>query len=162
MKSIWIELKNEIVDIMANEYNIRVYGILKNKNAILVTDEHRAGILMSKFPGGGLEKGEGLELCLKREFIEELGIDIEVKSLFYVNEFLQMSVFDKTQELISFYYWVETNELSKIKIGTQEEIKNPGDQIFRWVEMEDLVASEFTFPIDRVVVERLIQKQKKP
>lgn len=30
-------------------------------------------------PGGGIEEGEDHELCLKREFIEETGYDVEIK-----------------------------------------------------------------------------------
>jgi 8-oxo-dGTP diphosphatase len=43
-------------------YNIRVYGLCIDKyGRILVTDERRGGHLMTKFPGGGHDLGEGLE-----------------------------------------------------------------------------------------------------
>jgi hypothetical protein len=43
------------------KFNIRVYGLLINKQQeVLVTDEYRIGMYMTKFPGGGLEYGEGL------------------------------------------------------------------------------------------------------
>ena len=76
-------------------FNIRVYGLLINEGSVLITSEHRARIQMLKFPGGGLEKGEGIEDCLIREFDEELKIIIEVEEFFYVNEFFQESVFNK-------------------------------------------------------------------
>ena len=61
---------------MAN-FNIRVYGILINdKKQILVADEYIRGGLYTKFPGGGLEFGEGTRDCLKRELKEELGITV--------------------------------------------------------------------------------------
>ena len=41
-------------------FNIRVYGLLLNeKNEVLVSDELIRGTYMTKFCGGGLEKGEG-------------------------------------------------------------------------------------------------------
>ena len=50
-------------------FNIRVYGILLNdRNEVLVSDECRNGYSFTKFPGGGLEFGEGLVDGLKREF----------------------------------------------------------------------------------------------
>ena len=42
------------------KFNIRVYGLLINdRNEILVSDEFRMGVFMTKFPGGGLKFGEG-------------------------------------------------------------------------------------------------------
>ena len=50
-----------------NHFNIRVYGFLLDDGRVLVTDEFRLGIYMTKFPGGGLHFGEGTVDCLKRE-----------------------------------------------------------------------------------------------
>ena len=56
----------------SNRFNVRVYGLLLNeKEEILVTDEFRLGVLMMKFPGGGLEFGEGTIDCLRRECMED-------------------------------------------------------------------------------------------
>ena len=58
-------------------FNIRVYGILKDsQNRILVTDEFIRGNYFTKFPGGGLEFGEGTRDCLKREFKEEANLGV--------------------------------------------------------------------------------------
>ena len=47
-------------------FNIRVYGILINdRNELLVSDELIKGLQFTKFPGGGLEWGEGTMDCLK-------------------------------------------------------------------------------------------------
>ncbi|MFN5439619.1 MAG: NUDIX hydrolase, partial [Bacteroidota bacterium] len=41
-------------------FNIRVYGILiSDDNQVLVSDEFIRGNYYTKFPGGGLEFGEG-------------------------------------------------------------------------------------------------------
>ena len=58
-----------------NRFTIRVYGILFDENKrILVSDEFIRGDYFTKFPGGGLEIGEGTRDCLKREFKEETGV----------------------------------------------------------------------------------------
>ena len=62
-------------------FNIRVYGILINeKNQVLVADEYIRGGYYTKFPGGGLEFGEGTRDCLKREFKEEMNLKVVTTS----------------------------------------------------------------------------------
>src|SRR5688572_2039073 len=65
-------------------FNVRVYGICFNeKMELLVTDEIIRDQEVSKFPGGGLEFGEGTIDGLKREFIEETGNEVDVSEHFY-------------------------------------------------------------------------------
>ena len=142
-------------------YNLRVYGLLIADNGVLVTDEYRAGMIMTKFPGGGLEKGEGLADCLIREFEEELAISIEVKNLYYVNDFLQVSAFDSSQQLISFYYIVETKEMDHIPAPIELTDLKVNEQRFRWVNLSELDPATFTFPIDQKVAKLLRCFQKK-
>jgi ADP-ribose pyrophosphatase YjhB (NUDIX family) len=135
-------------------FNIRVYGILKCSNDdILRTDEQRGGVRMTKFVGGGLELGEGISDCLKREFREEMSIDIEVLDLFYINDFFQISAFNPKDQLISVYYHVTTENWGQVEKCINRPINV---QSFKWVSLENLSAKDVTFPIDKVVVERLI------
>ena len=61
-------------------FNIRVYGVLINdQKQVLVADELIRGKNYTKFPGGGLEFGEGTRDCLRREFLEEMNLKVEVK-----------------------------------------------------------------------------------
>jgi ADP-ribose pyrophosphatase YjhB (NUDIX family) len=136
-------------------YNLRVYGLLFKDDAVLVTDEYRAGMIMTKFPGGGLEKGEGLADCLIREFEEEIGMKVAVEDFFYVNDFLQVSRFNPKDQLLSFYYFVSSDELSKIPAPVSLNLLKAGEQTFRWVKLDELNAAEFTFPIDQLVVRKL-------
>lgn len=134
-------------------FNIRVYGILKRSNGdILLTDEIRSGVNMTKFVGGGLEFGEGIADCLKREFIEEMSINIEVKDLFYINDFIQISAFNPKDQLISIYYNVTTSNWQQVEYC----INNPiNEQTFKWISLEKLSTKDVTFTIDKVVVEKL-------
>lgn len=142
-------------------FNLRVYGLLINdKNEILISDERRNGVSFTKFPGGGLEFGEGLAEGLKREFQEEIGIEVEVKELFYVNDFLQVSAFNEKHQLISFYYFVKYNDCDSI--GNEiylSPLKEYGEKQ-RWISISELSEDLFTFPIDKVVCQHYIDQKK--
>ena len=144
---------------MEKKFNVRVYGLLLNEQEeVLVTDEIRAGMQMTKFPGGGLEFGEGILDCLKREWKEELGIDLKEVKHFYTTEFFQESVFRKTDQIISIYYLVSVAPNTNIKTNSKAfdfEKKEEGAQIFRWISVGSTKENELTFPIDKIVFEKL-------
>lgn len=146
-----------------DRYNIRVYGIcLDSQGLVLLTDERRGKILMTKFPGGGHDLGEGLADALRREFLEEANCEIEIHGLFYANDFLQISAFDPREQLISLYYLVSlTTELAmSVKRLPFDFDAAEGDaQIFRWVAIKDLDEADFRFPIDKIVVQKLIANE---
>ncbi len=55
--------------IKVTRFNIRVYILLldERNNSVLLSDEIVDSEYITKFPGGGLEKGEGILDCLHRE-----------------------------------------------------------------------------------------------
>lgn len=140
-------------------FNVRVYGLLiTDKYEVLISDERQDGRKFSKFPGGGLELGEGLIDALKREFIEECSAEIEVLSHFYTTDFYEKSSFNDSQ-IISIYYLVRPIR------GLNIEFKNiPFDfdegatQCFRWVKLEELSEAGVTFKTDQTVVRMLKQQ----
>ncbi|MEZ4825206.1 MAG: NUDIX domain-containing protein [Bacteroidia bacterium] len=143
-----------------NWFNIRVYGIYVEQGALLVTDEIRFGQRMTKLPGGGLELGEGIEDCLKREWLEELEAEVSVGDIVYVNPFFQPSAFRKTDQLICLYFMVKVHSPLKGIFSEipQDFTSDGGDQqIFRWIPIRDLTEDIFTYPTDRALVPRLKQ-----
>jgi ADP-ribose pyrophosphatase YjhB (NUDIX family) len=140
-------------------FNVRVYGILINdNNEILISDEQEYGMRFSKFPGGGLEYGEGLTDGLKREFIEECNTEVEIINHFYTTDFFVKSAFNDSQ-IISVYYVVKAvSDLNFITKTTIFDFDGEGDvlQSFRWISLKDLTPNELTFPIDKYVAELLI------
>jgi 8-oxo-dGTP pyrophosphatase MutT (NUDIX family) len=138
------------------KFNIRIYGILINDlDQVLVSDEFRNGYAFTKFPGGGLEFGEGFVHALKREFYEELGIQIEVDELYYFNEFYQQSVFNPDHQVHSFYYRVRFDDWRSIESDLHEVPLTEEGEKHRWIDLSDLHEDLFTFPIDKIVAKRL-------
>ena len=141
-----------------DNFNIRVYFILYNqeRDAVLVSDELIFGKLVCKFPGGGLEYGEGVIGCAKREAIEELGQEIEILDHFYTTEFFQQSAFRENDQIISIYYKASLASPRKFKITQSDDLFAKGSsQKFRWLKLENASENDMTFPIDKVVIEKL-------
>jgi ADP-ribose pyrophosphatase YjhB (NUDIX family) len=143
-------------------FNIRVYGIwINEQKEILVSDEIEFGTEFTKFPGGGLEIGEGTIDCLKREWKEETGQTIEVVNHFYTTDFYQQSAFNTNQQLISIYYTVEPSGAMTKPINEWFSLMDNGKEVqqrFRFVPVKELTAALLTFPIDKVVAELIKSK----
>ena len=69
---------------MNGPVNLRAYGLLARDNRILISEERVAGKDILKFPGGGVEPNETPEQALRREFMEECSLSIEVLQLLHV------------------------------------------------------------------------------
>jgi ADP-ribose pyrophosphatase YjhB (NUDIX family) len=140
-------------------FNVRVYGLLINDHdQVLISDEQEYGMRFSKFPGGGLEFGEGLIDGLKREFVEECNVEIEVLNHFYTTDFFVKSAFNDTQ-VISVYYMVKNiSPLNMMFKAVQFDFDGEGEvlQSFRWINLEDLTEDDVTFPADKYVVKLLL------
>lgn len=145
------------------KFNIRVYGIAFNgKGEILLTDEFRLGMRMTKFPGGGLEFGESVPDCLIRECREELKQEIEIEKHFYTTDFFQLTQhLEEPQQLICIYYLMSLKDLDDLKITDKimDFEGREGAQSFRWVKLSTLGQEDLTFPIDKKVVGLLRQIQ---
>ncbi|MDX1938509.1 MAG: NUDIX domain-containing protein [Flavihumibacter sp.] len=145
-------------------FNIRVYGLLIDANKrVLVSDEYIRGNYYTKFPGGGLEFGEGTRDCLKREFKEEMDLEVAVKDHLYTTDFFQMSAFNPSHQIISIYYFAEALEPIKVPIRTkifdfdaqQMEVyhKTGETETFRFIDWNDFSAAVVSLPIDKVVAD---------
>lgn len=151
-------------------FNLRVYGIIINeKKQVLVSDEYIRGGLYTKFPGGGLEFGEGTRDCLKRELKEELNIDSEIGKHIYTTDYFQMSAFRPEDQIISIYYFATPLEELKMDLKTtpfdfdereMEIYKQTGEtETFRFIDWEDFSEATVTLPIDKIVA-RMIKDEK--
>ena len=150
-------------------FSLRVYGILINdRNELLVSDEYIRGGYYTKFPGGGLEFGEGTRDCLKREFMEEMNLKVEVGEHIYTTDYFQMSAFRPDQQIISIYYYAKALEEITVPLRTapfqfdraQLKIYEVQNQIetFRFIPLDKISEEDLTLPIDKLVVQMVKKK----
>ena len=145
-------------------FNIRVYGILINsERQVLVSDEFIRGNYYTKFPGGGLELGEGTRDCLKREFKEEMNLHVEIGDHVYTTDHYQKSAFNPAHQIISIYYFVKALEPITVPLRIKEfdfdenqlSIYKELNEIetFRFIDWDLFSEDSVTLPIDKIVAD---------
>ena len=149
-------------------FNIRVYGILVNeRDEVLISDERVGDFAFTKFPGGGLEYGEGMIEALKREYMEECNFEIDVLRHVYTTDFYEKSSFNESQ-IISVYY--EVCPANKLILNQDNQIftssfglENGPDkeQHFRMVPKSDVTNEMLTFKTDKVAWQAYMKSLKK-
>ncbi len=152
-----------------NKFNIRVYGILLNEQKqVLVSDEFIRGNYYTKFPGGGLEFGEGLRDGLAREFKEEMNLNVEIGDHIYTTDFFQLSAFNPQHQIISVYYFARALEEIKTPLRSipfdfdEQQLKTYADtgetETFRFISWHDFSDEIVTLPIDKIVAKMLKER----
>ena len=145
-------------------FNVRIYGILQDEQQrLLVSDEFIRGNYFTKLPGGGLETGEGTRECLKREFMEETGLEVEIGEHIYTTDFFQISAFNNRDQILAIYYKVIAKDPSGLTTHLTPFNFQPHQiadtascaEVFRWIAWEDLSAESMSLPIDKVVIDLL-------
>jgi len=150
-------------------FNVRVYGVLINEQKqVLVSDEYIRGSYYTKFPGGGLELGEGTRDCLKREFKEEMDLEVEIGEHLYTTDFYQVSAFNPAHQIISIYYNVTALEEIKVPLRTKEfdfdeqqmEVyhRTKMTETFRFIDWNNFSQEKVTLPIDKIVASLIKEK----
>lgn len=115
----------------------------------MVCEEMIRGQKIVKFPGGGLEYGEGTIDCLKREFAEEMGIEVEILSHYYTTDYFQPSAFDDSQ-VISIYYSVRPVTALILPLRNEREH-------FYFAEINKDLLEKVSLPIDNLIVRKLLR-----
>lgn len=114
-------------------------GVLIHNGKVLITKRPKGKPLAGlwEFPGGKVEYGEDERGCLKREFMEELGIEVSVRPPFFKAD----TEHDGVAIRLSFHR-------CSLLLG---EVKSMEQQEFQWVGPDKLGAYEFPKANDEVV-----------
>ncbi|MCT4564200.1 MAG: (deoxy)nucleoside triphosphate pyrophosphohydrolase [Maledivibacter sp.] len=117
-------------------------GIIRYRNKILIAKRFVKELNMYKweFPGGKLEKDEGLVGCLKREIKEELNLDITVGEIFEVVYYRYSE-----KDVVILAYLCNSNTYNAQAIECCE---------YHWIEYEELNRYDF-LEADKAIVKKL-------
>jgi 8-oxo-dGTP diphosphatase len=101
-----------------NKLRIRVCGLLVEEDAILLAQVHSpvTNSLVWMPPGGGVQFGEHMQDCLKREFAEETNLQIKAQDLLHINELVEPPF-----HALEFYFEVTKRE-GKVEMGSDPEL----------------------------------------
>jgi 8-oxo-dGTP diphosphatase len=128
-------MTTEIINQYGNQLRIRVCGICLQDGKILLIN-HSGLNESNEFwspPGGGLQFGETIEECLKREFLEETNTTISVGKFLIVNEFIK-----ETLHAIELFYEVKI-ESGNVKKGYDPEMKDQIIKDIQWLSFEEIL-----------------------
>jgi ADP-ribose pyrophosphatase YjhB (NUDIX family) len=128
-------------------FNLRVYALIIERDSILVSRELIGGKYLYKFPGGGLQYGEGLIEGLQRESMEEMNQNLKNIKHFYTTDFFQQSQFDSKDQLIAIYYKAKLT----LKINNKLKVPIKDFPVFEWKKITDFSDKELHFPTDKFV-----------
>jgi len=124
---------------------ITTAGILCKDDRYFVAKREDKGSIggLWEFPGGKNRWGESEEETLKREFQEELGLDIKVGSLLHTHDFVNKGTLYHQKA-----YLVTCNEAQKPKLSVHTT--------YRWVTKEELLSLQFA-PSDQRIIATLLK-----
>ena len=160
-------VQQQKLPLLVGRLTVRVYGILvDDQQRVLVADEFIRGDYFTKFPGGGLELGEGTRDCLVREFMEETNLVVTIGDHIYTTDFFQISAFNNTDQILSIYYHVDCNDAHLLATQTTpfnfepHQVADPNgcSEVFRWIKMSELTEESVSLPIDKIVVRMMKEK----
>ena len=138
-----------MIDKTITAFNVRTYALIIEKGKILLSNELINGKEIIKFPGGGVEFGEGIVDALKREAKEEMNSRLKNIKHFYTTDFFQKSQFKNTDQLISIYY--KADFFSSKEFTPKEKKPLKDSPVFFWMSLNKLKTELFHFPIDKHV-----------
>lgn len=119
-----------------NRIRVRACGICIENNRVLMIG-HRAILGENTFwspPGGGVEVGEMADDALRREFLEETGLEIEVGKLLIMNEFVKLPLHG-----IELFFVVKRVG-GEVVLGHDPEM-NLGEQLIQkieWLSLDEI------------------------
>jgi len=147
-------------DLPMQRFNVRVYFFLiagpgeatslAPGDQVLVSDEWIAGRRCTKWPGGGLEFGEGPKDCARREAMEELGQPIVLGDLVHATGGCVRSAWRPTEQVLCHYYLARLQETPAFRIAQKPfDFDGASTQSLRWETASEFDPESLSFATDR-------------
>ena len=113
---------------------VRVCGILIEDDSLLLLKHDGIGPdgLLWSPPGGGVEFGQDARIALKREFLEETGLEIAVNSFLFVNVHI-----DDRHHAVELFFNVQRIR-GNLKLGSDPELKTQILTDIRFLNMSEI------------------------
>lgn len=130
------------ITIFKNKVRVRVCGLMQEENQLLLIRHQSigtAGFLWAP-PGGGIEFGISAEETLKKEFLEETHLTIEVEQFLFVHEHI-----DEKHHAIELFYRVKRTG-GRLKLGKDPELSEDNQILsdLRFFKLTDIDQMEKT------------------
>lgn len=129
-----LETSEIIKNTFGGRIRIRACGVLFENGKYLMANHHGINDLGDFWcgPGGGLEFGESIEHTLKREFLEETGLLIEVGKFIEFIEFVK-------PPLHAIELFFEVKKIGgNLQLGHDPETGNAILKEIKWINIEEL------------------------
>lgn len=117
--------RQQVVKLYGNRLRTRVCGLYREGDRLLMVRHRGIGPTDTFWcpPGGGAQFGETAPEALKREFVEETGLIVNVGRLVFVNEFL-------APPLHAFELFFDVKTVGgRLRVGTDPEMDADGQII---------------------------------
>jgi len=131
---------------------IRVAGLVVEENKVLLIAHKKKGEIYWLLPGGGVEYQESLDEALKREFIEELGLNVTVGDIALIADSIEPN---GKRHIVNIVFWCNVINQS-IRLGNEKILY---DFSFKHVnELADIVMYP---PLNDYIIQLLQNKNER-
>ena len=156
-------------EMTVRRFNVRVYFFLLDRplidgqpdpdSQVLLSDEFLSGKNCTKWPGGGLEFGEGPRECALREAEEELGQPIALGPLVHATGNFVRSSWRGEEQVLCQYYLATLISPVEFRVATELHAY-PGEnaESFRWKPLSKVDKQDLTFEVDQDAIQALKDK----
>ncbi|MET0959299.1 MAG: NUDIX hydrolase [Psychrobacillus psychrotolerans] len=119
-------------------FNYRVGGLIVQDNKLLIMQDQ--GQPYYYIPGGRIKMNEKSEDAVKREVKEELGTEVNVNRILWVNEnFFQEETLKEKFHEVCFFYLLELKDKEILKRGNKFEVDENGKiHMYYWKTLDEI------------------------
>ncbi len=118
------------------------YALTVHEGKVLMTIMRSTGKFTS--PGGGVDIGETLEDALKREVMEECGVEVVIeRQLFFKERFFYYQPLDKAWQVIMCFFLCRSTKVFEISPEFDPSDKDDESIKPQWVDISSLRAEDF-------------------